>query len=93
MHVVGRRTAVRLLAWAARLRACYRERELVPGRVAVSRRRLTIDLDPSVPPSVLTGEMLACVSTLGRPPARASFSSRRGRTVILLPAGYALSGP
>jgi len=91
LHVVGRRTAVRLLAWAARLRDCYRERELAPGRVAVSSRRLTITVDPSVPPSVLTGEMLACASTVGKPPAHASLRSLRGRTVVLLPAGFALS--
>jgi hypothetical protein len=92
LHVVGRRTAVRLRAWAARLRDCYRERELAPGRVAVSSRRLTITVDPSVPPSVLTGEMLACASTVGKPPAHASLRSLRGRTVVLLPAGFALSG-
>ena len=92
LHVVGRRTSVRLLAWAARLRVCYRERELAPGRVTVSPRRLTIAVDPSVPPSVLIGEMLACVSTLGKPPAHASLRSRRGRTVVFLPAGFVLSG-
>ncbi len=92
LHVVDRSTAVRLLAWVARLRACYRERDLAPGRVAVSPRRLTIAVDPSVPPSVLTGEMLACVSTLGKPPAHASLRSRRGRTVVFLPTGFALSG-
>ena len=92
LHVVDRRAAVRLRAWTARLRTCYRERELGPGRVAVSPRRLTIAVDPSVPPSILTGEMLACVSTLGKPPAHASLRSRRGRTVVFLPAGFALSG-
>jgi hypothetical protein len=92
MHVLDRSTARRLLGWASRLRICYRERELAPGRVTVSPRRLTIAVDPTVPPSVLTGEMLACASTLGKPPARASFHSRRGRTVIVLPTGYALSG-
>ena len=92
LHAVDHRTAVRLRAWTAHLRACYRERELAPGRVAVSRRRLTIAVDPSVPPSILTGEMLACVSTLGKPPAHASLRSRRGRTVVFLPAGFALSG-
>ena len=92
LHIVGRRTSLRLLAWAARLRVCYRERELAPGRVTVSPRRLTIAVDPSVPPSVLTGEMLACVSTLGKPPAHASLRSRRGRTVVFLPAGFVLSG-
>ena len=92
LHVLDRSTAGRLLAWASRLRVCYRERELAPGRVTVSPRRLTILVDPSVPPSVLTGEMLACVSTLGNPPAHASVHSRRGRTVVLLPAGFALNG-
>jgi hypothetical protein len=92
LHVVGRRTSVRLLAWAAHLRACYRERELAPGRVTVSPRRLTITVDPSVPPSVLTGEMLACVSMLGNPPAHASLRSRRARTLVFLPAGFVLSG-
>jgi hypothetical protein len=91
-HVVDHLTAVRLRAWAARLRVCYRERELAPGRVTVSQRRLTIDVDPSVPPSILTGEMLACASTLGRPPGHASLRSRRGRTVVLLPAGFLLTG-
>ena len=90
MHAVDRRVAVRLRLWASRLRACYRERELTPSHVAVSRRRLTIDVDPTVPPSILIGETLACASTLGKPPARATFRTRRGRTVILLPAGYDL---
>jgi hypothetical protein len=93
LHIVGNRTAGRLRAWAARLRVCYRERELAPGRVAVSPRRLTIAVDASVPASILTGEMLACLSTLGKPPAHASLHSRRGRTIVLLPAGVALSGP
>lgn len=92
LHIVDRRTSVRLRSWAARLRVCYRERELAPSRVTVSPRRLTIAVDPTVPPSVLTGEMLACVSTLGKPPAHAALRSRRGRTVVFLPAGFALSG-
>jgi hypothetical protein len=90
LHVVDHRTAVRLLAWATRLRVCYSARELAPGRVSISPRQLSIDVDPSVPPSLLTGETLACVSTLGKPPARATFRTRRGGEVIALPRGYRL---
>lgn len=90
LHVLGRPTASRLRSWGARLRACYRERELEPSRVIVTPRRLLIDVDPSVPPSVLAGETLACVSTLGKPPAHASFRTRRGRAVVSLPSGYRL---
>jgi hypothetical protein len=90
LHVVGNATAHRLRSWAARLRACYRERELRPSRVSVAPRRLLIGVDPSVAPSILAGETLACVSTLGKPPAHASFRTRRGRAVISLPSGYRL---
>jgi hypothetical protein len=90
LHVVGHAAAERFRAWLDRLRACYRERELDPARPVLAPRRATIDVDPSVPPSVLTGETLACVSTLGKPPAHASFRTRRGRAVISLPSGYAL---
>jgi hypothetical protein len=90
LHVVGRQTAKRLLAWVGRLRDCYRERELSPAAPAVTRRRVTIGVDPSVASGLLAGDTLACVSVLGKPPARASFRTERGRTVVSLPSGYAL---
>jgi|SRR5579862_4189788 len=90
LHVVSRRAATRLLAWVGRLRSCFRERELGPGPPTVTRRRITVDVDPSVPSGLLAGDTLACVSVLGKPPAHASFRTRRGRAVVSLPNGYAL---
>ena len=90
LHVVADRTAKRLLAWIGGLRSCYRERGLSPAPAAVTSRRITIDVDPSVPSGLLAGETLACVSVLGRPPAHASFRTRRGQAVVSLPSGYAL---
>jgi hypothetical protein len=93
VHVLAHGSSQRALRWFAHLRDCYRRRELRPGRIVLTTHRLTVVVDPSVPESVLAGEMLACVSRLGKPPAHASFRTRRDRTVLLPPKGYVFARP
>jgi hypothetical protein len=89
-RVLDAATGKRLAHWFDRLRACFAERELLPGPVVVTRRRLAVTVDAVVPPSIVTGDTLSCAEALGKPPAHASLRAQRGHVILLLPPGTLL---
>jgi hypothetical protein len=75
----------RLVRWLTRMRACLQARGIEVGQLHVTRKQLTLPVEPTLGRRALVRHGVACGEKLGGPARRSSLQAFRGRLILYLP--------